>query len=85
MRTTQHLRQISSGHFTLIRKISQSLCHWPSSRLSPGKLRLTNHKDRDGVLPAELWFSVGDGEGMLPIRRLESGEPSDDTVDEEYG
>jgi hypothetical protein len=40
----------------------------PFSREKIGRLRLTKHKDREGLLPDELRFTVGDGRGGLPVR-----------------
>jgi hypothetical protein len=39
-----------------------------------GRIRLTNHKDREGVLAAELQFAIGDGQGGLPITPVEAGQ-----------
>lgn len=37
------------------------------NRDTPGKLLLTNEKDREGVLAHRLAFKVGDGQGALPL------------------
>jgi hypothetical protein len=39
----------------------------PFNREQAGELRLTQQKDRDGVLPQEVFMRVGDGEGGLPV------------------
>lgn len=43
-------------------------------RETAGVVRLTSQKDREGVLPHEITFRVGDGEGGLPVERIEDGE-----------
>jgi AAA domain len=43
----------------------------PFSRTQIGKVRLTKHKDRSGVLPGEVWLRVGDAQGGLPIEVLD--------------
>lgn len=42
------------------------------NREQPGVILLTKHKDREGVLPERVRFSVGDGEGKLPIERMDA-------------
>ncbi len=42
----------------------------PFSRQRAGELRLTLKKDRNGVLPQGVSFSIGDGQGGLPITML---------------
>ena len=42
-------------------------------RETAGVVRLTSQKDREGVLPHELTFRVGDGAGGLPVERIEDG------------
>jgi KaiC/GvpD/RAD55 family RecA-like ATPase len=41
--------------------------HSPFNRDVSGKLLLTNHKNREGVLAQRLAFSIGDGRGAIPI------------------
>ena len=36
-----------------------------------GRILLTKHKDREGILPERVRFEVGDGQGNLPVKRLE--------------
>lgn len=45
-----------------------------------GKIKLTLHKDREGVLPDALGFQVGDGEGHLVLTPIDppKGTPIDD-------
>jgi AAA domain len=50
------------------------------NREQPGVILLSKHKDREGVLPERVRFSVGDGKGNLPVERIEaesgdSGKP----------
>jgi hypothetical protein len=42
----------------------------PFSRSQVGKVLLTKHKDREGVLPERVSFEVGDGNGKLPVKRV---------------
>lgn len=54
------------------------------SRTKPGELAVTKKKDRDGVLPDFTQrFSIGDGEGKLPIEALDHtsvpGVPGNDS------
>lgn len=44
--------------------------HEPFSRDHKGKLLLTNHKNREGVLAQRLAFSIGDGQGAIPIEPI---------------
>ena len=39
-------------------------------RDTPGKVELTRHKDREGLMPERLNFEVGDGAGWLPVRKV---------------
>lgn len=39
-------------------------------RETPGKIELTRHKDREGLMPERLVFEVGDGSGGLPVRQV---------------
>jgi predicted ATP-dependent serine protease len=41
-------------------------------RETPGKVELTRHKDREGLLPELLVFEVGDGAGMLPVKQVDA-------------
>jgi hypothetical protein len=71
-------------------KLADTDAHWyveaaeRFDREHAGKLQLTNHKDREGVLAPELYFDVGDGEGRLPITAAKAeGSPGsglDDAV-----
>lgn len=40
-------------------------------RETVGRIELTRHKDREGLLPERLAFEVGDGKGMLPVIAVE--------------
>lgn len=40
-------------------------------RDTPGRIELTRHKDRDGLLPERIAFDVGDGAGALPVTPAE--------------
>ena len=56
------------------------------SRTKPGELAVTKKKDRDGVLPDFTQrFSIGDGEGKLPIKALESTSVSGVATDDSRG
>lgn len=63
-------------------KLADTDVHWyveaseRFDRQTAGVLRLTNHKDREGVLAPELWFRVGDGEGNLPITPMDAADDS---------
>lgn len=45
-----------------------------------GTIKLTLHKDREGILPSTLGFQVGDGEGHLTLTPIDppKGSPVDD-------
>lgn len=45
------------------------------NRTQRGRLRLTKHKDREGILPPEIFLAVGDGAGLLSVERID-GEAS---------
>jgi AAA domain len=53
----------------------------PFRRTHAGRLRLTNHADRDGVLPEEVQYRIGDGAGGLPIERADPERERDDTTE----
>lgn len=51
-------------------------------REQPGVIKLTRRHDRDGYLPYAAAFNVGDGEGGLPIERMDevpSAKPKTDS------
>ena len=56
----------------------------PFNRSQVGELRLTKHKDRSGVLPAEMRLKVGDGQGNLPVEVIEGAGESDGRGDKEH-
>lgn len=62
--------------------------HWKVNKLEPfnrtqkGLIELTLHKDREGRLPPQQFFSVGDGGGGLGLMPVEGPEPDDPLVDE---
>lgn len=39
----------------------------PFNRETVGRLRLTRHKDRLGLVPHTIYYSIGDGKGGIPI------------------
>jgi AAA domain len=45
------------------------------NRAQSGRLRLTKHKDREGILPPEVYLKIGDGAGLLTVERID-GEPT---------
>ncbi len=63
-------------------KLADTDVHWLVDaieffdRQTVGTLHLRNKKDREGYLPHNLWFTVGDGNGRLPIVPT-SGPPQD--------
>lgn len=68
-------------------KLADTDVHWkvevvePFSREQQGTVVLRQQKDREGCLPFTLYFTVGDGNGLLPITSTEGpptaeGEPS---------
>jgi hypothetical protein len=71
-------------------KLADTEVHWyveatsRPSRSKAGELLLTNHADRDGVLPERVRYAVGDGEGGLPIREVYAGD-SDEAGDAGHG
>lgn len=42
----------------------------PFNRETVGKLRLTRHKDRIGIVPHTIYYSIGDGKGGLPLLEI---------------
>lgn len=44
----------------------------PFNRERKGALTLHLEKDRDGFLPFQTWWEIGDGAGRLPLQRLDS-------------
>lgn len=56
----------------------------PFNRERVGALTLHLEKDRDGFLPFETWWEIGDGKGKLPLLRLDS-PPAEGDADAEPG
>jgi hypothetical protein len=52
------------------------------NREQPGTILLTKHKDREGVLPERVRFSVGDGKGGLPIERVSDDDEQSHSASE---
>jgi hypothetical protein len=40
-------------------------------RETPGRVELTRHKDREGLLPERIAYTVGDGAGRLPVVQVD--------------
>lgn len=45
--------------------------HEPFNRTTKGIIHCSQAKDRDGSLPWDVWYSVGDGEGGIPVDRID--------------
>lgn len=53
-------------------------------RDTPGKVELTRHKDREGLMPERLIFEVGDGAGGLPVKQV-AAETEDTRAERDAG
>jgi hypothetical protein len=58
-------------------KLADTEVHWyveaevKFNRSQIGRLRLTKHKDREGILPSEVYLKVGDGSGLLTVEQVD--------------
>lgn len=61
--------------------------HWRAIKITDfdrnnaGCVQLVRKKDREGYLPAALWFAVGDGKGGLPVTPCDPPLPPDEDPD----
>jgi hypothetical protein len=65
-------------------KLADVMVHWgvtktqDFNRNQAGSITVKQHKDREGCLPFETWWRMGDGNGRLTIEPLDSPPATDD-------